>query len=766
MKRIAFHLLQCLLLAASAAMPVSSRGQVFIPSLSERQALNNLIPGIVDQAGIMDTTSQAIAELDSAVVGFTIHPSEMGDTLELRGFKHLDSLRLLSLQFATGGSIPAIRYHGFPAGLHTLSISSGSEMNSLWDLNNLPPGLKFLSLTRDVNNTGFTQIGVMPESLVRMTFSGGDFNWEGSPHIQRLDLNWGGPDGLTFPAAVVDTMGLLYDNYSGSLDLSQAEIQHLSILSGAFSTAAHFLAWPMGMSTLSIDGTMWLDIPCFPWFPEGLTDFSFSTNESISELCMPNWPSSLVNCLLNYQQTLPGDVTYCSVLNSTCPGSNPGISGRVFMDADADGQYSPGEPPLPQATVLIQPNGYVVGCEPDGTWEVGVLPGTYSIVPGSTYPYYQSFNPPTHSADLPLMGDVDTLNDFAVTLIPGIHDLQAQLASMPAVPGFNNRLYLSCRNYGTVPMEAQLVLNYDADQSWVGSSIPPDTHVGNTATWNLDTLALGQTVQLSVDLFTDVSTPLGTPINHQLSALPDSSDETPGNNVVLLNDSVVGSFDPNDKLVDPPAMTPDEIQTGDTPIAYTIRFQNTGTYMARRVVIADTLPTGLQPGSIEELASSHTHHWYVDQDVLYVIFQDINLPDSTSDEANSHGFFRFSILPENDLPPGTDIVNVANIVFAFNAPIATPPAIFHVEIVSSVEETPSTSMRSYPNPVQDRLWVMLPHMHGDVSYTVQDFSGRLVLQGSLARDRVLAIHALQPGPYILSVVGRDGVRASRFVKIK
>ncbi len=416
---------------------------------------------------------------------------------------------------------------------------------------------------------------------------------------------------------------------------------------------------------------------------------------------------------------------------------------------------------------MIQPNGYVVGCEPDGTWEVGVLPGNYTITPGSSsYPYYQAINPPSHSADLPQMGDVDTLNDFAATLIPGIHDLQAHLVAQPARPGFNNHLFLACRNYGTEPMEAQLVLNYDADQSWVGSSIPPDSHVGNTATWNLDTLALGQTVQLTVDLFTDASTPLGTPLSLQLSALPDSSDETPGNNVVLVNDSVVGSFDPNDKLVEPPSLTPDEAQSGEQPITYTIRFQNTGTYLADRVVIVDSLPDGLQIASIQELASSHAHHWYVDHGVLYVIFQDINLPDSTSDEANSHGFFRFRILPETDLAPGTDIVNVANIVFDFNTPITTPPALFHVDDVSAVEETTTTAIRVHPNPAQEWIRVTLPGWSGDASYTVQDLSGRRVLNGHLNGDHTVDVRPLQAGPYVLTVLDQEGFRTCRFMKLK
>lgn len=462
----------------------------------------------------------------------------------------------------------------------------------------------------------------------------------------------------------------------------------------------------------------------------------------------------------------PNDVEFCSVLNTNCPGSYPGISGRVFLDLNGDGLYSTNEPPCPMANVLVQPNGYMVGCESDGTWELGVLPGNYTIAPATTYPYYQSFVPVSHVAMLPNMGDADTLNNFAVTLIPGIEDLQAQLYAEHARPGFNNRLYLSCRNYGTVPMDAQLVLNYDADQTWIGSSVAPTTQSGNTVTWDLATLAVGATTSLTVDLNTAASVALGTSIDHMLHALPDADDETPTDNVALFTDSVVGSYDPNDKLLSPSIMSPAEVQAGNKPITYTVRFQNTGTYAAERVLIVDTLPDGLQTESIQFLAGSHSYHWYVDQGVLYVLFENINLPDSTSDAANSQGFVRFSILPNTNLGLGTAITNIAHIVFDFNAPIITPPAVFHVEQTTSVPELSINALRVHPNPAQDRLWVMpQPGMGTRTKYVVQDLSGRDILGGTLANDDAVGVGILRAGSYTITIFGKEGSRTARFVKL-
>ena len=201
-------------------------------------------------------------------------------------------------------------------------------------------------------------------------------------------------------------------------------------------------------------------------------------------------------------------------------------------------------------------------------------------------------------------------------------------------------------------MDAQLVLNYDADQTWVGSSIAPNSQSNNTAIWNLPTLAVGATANLTVDLNTPASVPLGTPIDHILNALPDADDETPSNNFILFPDTVVGSFDPNDKLLSPAVMSPSEVQANEKPITYTVRFQNTGTYMAERVVIVDTLPDGLQTESIQFPAGSHSYRWYMDHGVLYILLENINLPDSTSDALNSQGFVSFSLLPDNDRRSG------------------------------------------------------------------------------------------------------------------
>jgi uncharacterized repeat protein (TIGR01451 family) len=258
--------------------------------------------------------------------------------------------------------------------------------------------------------------------------------------------------------------------------------------------------------------------------------------------------------------------------------------------------------------------------------------------------------------------------------------------------------------------------------------------------------------------------PINTPIEHLLVASSPIADETPEDNAAHFSDIVVGSYDPNDKLLSPAKLSPEVVAVGETPIEYTIRFQNTGTYLAERVVILDTLSEDLQWASIRFLDSSHPNHWYVTDGVLHVIHSDINLPDSTSDEAGSHGFVRFSILPNTNLTNGSVIENIAHIVFDFNAPIITPPAVFSVDVLASVAEEAGNAFRIYPNPVHDRLWITLPETHEPViNYTITDLLGKVQASGASTSGGV-NVRELASGLYTLKVDHLGEPKSVRFVK--
>jgi uncharacterized repeat protein (TIGR01451 family) len=135
---------------------------------------------------------------------------------------------------------------------------------------------------------------------------------------------------------------------------------------------------------------------------------------------------------------------------------------------------------------------------------------------------------------------------------------------------------------------------------------------------------------------------------------------------------VVGSFDPNDKRGYPDGVGEAHDILPNEQLQYMIRFQNTGTAPAYTVVIRDTLDTDLDIFSVTPGVSSHEYSFTMyGERVLQWTFNNIMLPDSFSNEEESHGFITYTVNQLTDLQDGTTITNSAAIYFDSNEPVIT-----------------------------------------------------------------------------------------------
>ena len=137
---------------------------------------------------------------------------------------------------------------------------------------------------------------------------------------------------------------------------------------------------------------------------------------------------------------------------------------------------------------------------------------------------------------------------------------------------------------------------------------------------------------------------------------------------------IIDSFDQNEKRVSPTGFGPQGLVSPNRPFEYQLHFQNTGNDYAYRVVLIDTLDENLDPGTLEEVASSHTYQLTVsgrERPILKFTFHNIMLPDSHTNSLGSNGFVTYRIRPYSTLPLGTQIRNQAHIYFDFNDPVAT-----------------------------------------------------------------------------------------------
>ncbi len=230
---------------------------------------------------------------------------------------------------------------------------------------------------------------------------------------------------------------------------------------------------------------------------------------------------------------------------------------------------------------------------------------------------------------------------------------------------------------------------------------------------------------------------------------------------------VTGSYDPNDKTGFPLGKGVDKEILPNQKLEYLIRFQNTGTDTAFTVVIRDTLSTDFDIFSVKSGVSSndYTFRMYGPR-VLEWTFNNIMLPDSNVNEPESHGFVKFEVKQNKDLPNGTLLENSAAIFFDFNAPIITNTSVHTVDdgvnsIITNQQQLAiqdALQIKLYPNPTTGML--QLDKQDNKlVQWQVTDQLGR-VLQASQTSQQLSTIDLtnLSAGLYFITINnGREAV---------
>ncbi len=197
---------------------------------------------------------------------------------------------------------------------------------------------------------------------------------------------------------------------------------------------------------------------------------------------------------------------------------------------------------------------------------------------------------------------------------------------------------------------------------------------------------------------------------------------------------VTGSYDPNDKQGFPTGFGDDHRIEQNVDLDYLIRFQNTGTDTAFTVVIRDNLSEFLDLTTLRPGASSHDYDLeIVNGRTLKFTFDNILLPDSTTNEPLSHGWVEFHIAQVVDNPVGTLINNRADIYFDGNAPILTNTTehLVWIDFIDILDETTQVfqedvELKVYPNPAQEYAIFEIKNLdNADLTFKLFNSAGQL-----------------------------------------
>ena len=447
------------------------------------------------------------------------------------------------------------------------------------------------------------------------------------------------------------------------------------------------------------------------------------------------------------------------------------ISGIVFEDLNNDGIKDPGENPLSNKIIMVNPGSLYATSNSNGYYEFLVDTGNFTITCINNIPY-TSILPATNNAILYNAYEVDSLNNFGVYVEPH-GDLHIHLTSTVMRPGFSSVYYLSYLNNGTDTSDAIVVLNMDPVPIYDGASINPTTQIGDSLAWDISGIPPGTGGTINVTITTPVATTLGTQVISYAMILPIMGDTVPSNNYSSRTNTVTGSWDPNDKAVTPSGVFPPSLVTAGDYLNYTIRFQNTGTDTAFNVHIVDTLSQNLNVSTFEMVASSHPCSFNLHgTGIVDFIFSNILLPDSNVNELGSNGYVSYKIKPKSTLVIGDEIENTAYIYFDFNLPVMTNTVSTLIDNYQPVTYAATENLLNvWPNPSNgDFMLACEMKNKGNVVVEVYDLLGKIVLNKQFEQTTDLQfrqeIHLNEEGAYIIRVRTLDDVFTARIIVTK
>ncbi|NUY81538.1 T9SS type A sorting domain-containing protein [Flavobacterium sp. MAH-1] len=448
--------------------------------------------------------------------------------------------------------------------------------------------------------------------------------------------------------------------------------------------------------------------------------------------------------------------------------TNSSISGVVQFDADSDG-CDASDVGLEGIQITCTNGNHVfyayTNAQGEYTFEDVFLGNNFISVVNSTLPTGAILiGNPTQTVNV--TGDGQQLDaNFCVNDANDFMDAGIFLyANWGAVPGFAAHYTIYVHNGGALPISGSVTLTYDeAKLNFVSSSPAPASASTGSITVNFtDIEAFGS---LYIPIQFNVETPPTAnsgDVLHFNATVSIANDINPNNNVSVLNQTVVNSYDPNDITVhEGTSITP---QQASDYLHYTIRFQNTGTAPAVNVRLENELADLLDWNTFRPVASSHAYLANRDGNQVTFNFYGINLAAEQDDEPASHGYIVYEIKPVAGIQLGDTIENTAEIYFDFNPAIVTNTATTTVEQLSTPENQ-SDVFVLYPNPASGSF-IIRSVENNQLDMEITDVRGSTVLSKRLTpiqNESVVDISGLSSGLYFVKLSSENASLTKKLI---
>ena len=273
-------------------------------------------------------------------------------------------------------------------------------------------------------------------------------------------------------------------------------------------------------------------------------------------------------------------------------------------------------------------------------------------------------------------------------------------------PGFVYKNYILFRNNTTETIPSgTITFTKDNELSIVAVSETTAVNTTTGFTYSFTNLLPEEEIFITVSLQvpTIPTVNLGDLLTNVASISYFNGTETINQESTLV-ETIIGSFDPNDKTESHGGKIVHSTFTANDYLTYTIRFENTGTAEAINIRVEDILDEKLDETTVQMVRSSHPFQLDRIENNLEWSLNDINLPPSIpNDEITGHGYIVFQVKPKPGYAIGDIIPNSASIYFDFNPAIVTEPCLTEFVNALSTNTFALNDLQLYPNPAKNKV---------------------------------------------------------------
>jgi Leucine-rich repeat (LRR) protein len=756
MKKIYFLLLSLCLFTSLNAQIVTIPDAIFKAKLLAASSSNGIAKNLVGNYFKIDANNNGEIEVSEALQVKELYVNNSLIT-SLVGISSFTNLQNLKCQFNQ---------------LTSLNLSGLTNLYTLWC---------YVNQLTSLNVSGLTSIQSLDCSENQLT----SLNVSGLTSLQSLDCS----DNQLTSLNVIGLTSLqnLDCSFNQLTSLNGSGLISLQILSCPFNqltsinvnglTNLHSLVCSFNQLT-SLNGSGLTSIQSLSFDNNPLTSLFiknginepflyFEENPGLLYICADDSQLSTIqtqlntlgytNCVLNsYCSFVPGGTFYTIQGNTKYDSDNNGCSASDFGTSNFKFNITDGTT-----------TGSLIS-NTTGAYSIPVQSGTHVLTPVLENPTYFTVSPTTVSVTFPTQTSPFNQN-FCLTPNGSHPDLEVTLLPVNAArPGFDTHYKIIYKNKGTNMQSGTVNLTFnDAVLDLVTANPVASSQTTNNLSWAFTNLVPFEIREIAFTL--NVNTPLETPavnggdiLNYTTAITSTGTDDTPLDNTFALNQTVVNSFDPNDKTCLEGA-TITTSMVGNC-VHYMIRFENTGTYPAENIVVKDMIDaTKFDVSTLVPTSGSHPFVTRITEtNKVEFIFENINLP---FDDANNDGYVAFKIKTKPTLVVGNTFSNTASIYFDYNSPIVTNTANTTVAVLGTQDFEFSTYFSLYPNPTVDILNIDLKKEIEVSSINIYNTLGQLVLVIPNAQEvKTVDVSGLTTGNYLVKLNTDKGMGTSKFVK--